>query len=61
MLKDRKLYFKTNVLGRRLLKKTTTKVLKTIIVVEHVRMRDKHQKWLLITSFKQLIKSCTFL
>jgi hypothetical protein len=30
------------------LEKTTTKVLKTIIVVEHVKMRDKHQKWLLI-------------
>jgi len=41
---------KNKFLGRRLLEKTITKVLKTIIVVEHVRMRDKHQKWLLISS-----------
>ncbi len=48
MLKGKKLYLKRNVLSRRLLKKTTTKVLKTIIVVEHARMKDKDQKWLLI-------------
>jgi hypothetical protein len=43
VLKGKKSYLKTNVLGRRLLKKPTTKMLKTIIVVENVRMRDKHQ------------------